>query len=713
MPNKRITHSPLPVRIDGLELLAYNLWWSWHPQAQALFSAIDPALWQETYHNPVRFLAHADSKTLRAALTPSFLASYDNVMADLETYMHPTQTWFSHTFPETIDHTIAYFSPEFGLHESLPIYSGGLGILAGDHCKEASDLGIPLVAVGFLYPQGYFRQVITADGTQEAIYNKLRFADVPARAALTPDGRPVMIRVELPGRTVYAMVWHIQVGRVSVYLMDTDVEPNAPADRDLSARLYGGDHEMRVSQEMMLGIGGVRMLRALGIEPAVWHMNEGHSAFLTLERLRELVRKGVSPVQARETVRNSTVFTTHTPVPAGNDAFPFEMMEKYFWQQWIEFGMTREEFLDLARHDLPWGPRFSMTVLALRLASRYNGVSHIHGGVSRNMWRFIWHNRPVEQVPIGAITNGIHTSTWIAPEMADLYGQYLGPRWVDALDDPRTWDAVAQIPDQMLWKTRCELKQHLISFVRESVTAQYKRQGAAAPDIEAARTLLDPDALTIGFARRFATYKRATLLFRDIERLRRLVNQPGRPVQFIFAGKAHPNDEPGKALIRDIYRLAQDAALKGHIAFVEEYDMRVSRTMVQGVDVWLNTPRKPNEASGTSGQKAGLNGVPNASILDGWWAEAYNGKNGWAIASADMAGHQDAQDDADARALYELLENQIIPLFYERSADHVPHAWLSMVKETIRTVAPVFSTRRMLKDYVTQLYMIPAEAELA
>lgn len=698
----------LPKRIAGLRDLAYNLWWSWRPEAQDLFRAIDPDLWEESYDNPVQFLTRVKRKTVDSALTPGYLATFDNVMAAFDAYMRPGQTWFSRQFPDRKDWTVAYFSPEFGLHESLPIYSGGLGILAGDHCKEASDLGIPLVGVGFLYPQGYFLQQIAADGAQEAVYGKLNFRQVPAQPALTPDGKPVIVRAELPGRSIYAMAWRVQAGRVPIFLMDTDIEANAPEDRELSARLYGGDQEMRISQEIVLGTGGVRMLRALGIQPDLWHMNEGHSAFLTLERLREHIESGMSPNEARADVRNATVFTTHTPVPAGNDTFPHDMMERYFAPHWSTYGMSREEFLALARQDLPWGTRFSMTVLANRLSCRQNGVSEIHGGVSRAMWNFIWPERTEDAVPIRAITNGIHTSTWLASEMADLYDQHLGQDWLDRLDDESTWAPVATIPDQILWKTRLRLKQTLVTFVRQRERKRLVRLGAAPDDLAAADSLLDLHALTLGFARRFATYKRANLLFRDVERIKRLLGDAQRPVQVIFSGKAHPADEPAKSLIREVYRLSQDPAFKGKIVFIEEYDIHVARLLVQGVDVWLNNPRKPNEASGTSGQKAALNGVPNASVLDGWWAEAYNGKNGWAIEAPGRADGQAEQDAADSLALYQLLEESIIPIFYDRGDDHLPHRWLTLAKEAIRTVAPHFSTRRMLKDYVRIMY-IPAE----
>jgi starch phosphorylase len=692
--------------------LAYNLWWSWHPEAQDLYRSIDPDLWQDSYHNPVKFLAGVTPQAVTSALTRAYLASYDSVMADFDAYMQPDQTWFSRTHSEQDGMTIAYFSPEFGLHESLPIYSGGLGILAGDHCKEASDLGLPLVGVGFLYPQGYFRQEITPDGSQQAVYNKLSFAGVPAQPALTPDGKPVMIRVEMPGRSVYALVWRIQVGRVPIFLMDTDVEPNALSDRDLSARLYGGDHEIRLAQEIVLGVGGVRALNALRIAPQVWHMNEGHSAFLILERLRTLISAGVSPSAARDEVRRSTVFTTHTPVPAGNDTFTYDLIERYFASQWRDFGMTRDEFFEFARQDLPWGTRFSMTVLALRLSASHNGVSRIHGGVSRRMWRFVWPHLTENETPIGDITNGVHTATWLAPEMRQLYDTYLGSGWTESLDSPRTWDGIAAIPDQVLWKTRRDLKQSMVTFVRQRVAEQRRRQGGPVETDAGASPLLDPDVLTIGFARRFATYKRATLLFRDLDRLRRLMNQPARPLQFVFAGKAHPNDEGGKQLIRDIHSFSMDPAIQGRIVFVEEYDMCVGRALVQGVDVWLNTPRKPNEASGTSGQKAALNGVPNASILDGWWAEAYNGTNGWAIASSDEEQTPEMQDDHDSHALYDVIEHSIAPLYYER-ANGLPHAWLGVVREAIRTVAPLYSTRRMLKQYIEDMYLAAMEAATA
>ena len=694
-----------PSRIARLEELAYNLWWSWHPEALRLFRDIDPELWESDHHNPARLLQRATPEKLQAAAEdPEYLAHYDAVLAAFDAYMNADQTWFATTYPELAGQMVAYFSAEFGLHECLPLYSGGLGILSGDHCKEASDLGVPFVGVGFLYPQGYFKQRINEWGEQEAFYSRLNMAEVPARPATTSDGGDVIVAVDLPGRRVYARVWRIQVGRVPLFLLDTDVEPNAPEDRELAARLYHGDEEIRISQEIVLGIGGVRALRELGIEPAVWHINEGHPAFMTLERVRYLVHEvGLSFREAREVVRASTVFTTHTPVAAGHDTFPFELMDRHFAHYWPQMGLDRDGFMALGYHEQPWGARFSMTVLALKLSGRHNGVSELHGHVSRKMWHFLWPDRPVDQVPIGHITNGVHTATWVAPAMAELFDTYLGPEWRERVDDPIVWRRVAEIPDDALWEVRQSLKQQAIEYLRRRMQAQ---NGAAAAH------LLDPDALLIGFARRFATYKRATLIFHDPQRLRNILNAEGRPVQIIYAGKAHPADEPGKALIRRIHELAREPGFAGRIFFVEDYDIEVARCLVQGVDLWLNNPRRPLEASGTSGQKAALNGVPNFSVLDGWWNEAYNGENGWAIGDGQEYPNDEEQDAADARSLYKRLENEIIPAFFERDERGIPPRWLGVIRESIRTVAPAFSTRRMVKEYIDRMY-VPAAREAA
>ena len=704
----------MPPRLNRLAELAYNLWWAWNPQAQNLFRIIDAALWEEIYHNPVRFLREVRQSTLEeAARNPNFLRQYHAVMADFDTYMAAANTWFSRSCQGLHDGPIAYFSAEFGLHEALPIYSGGLGILSGDHCKEASDLGLPFVGVGFLYPQGYFRQQITADGSQEAIYEKLNFAEVSALPAFDRDGREVVVEVNLPGRAVFAKVWQIQVGRVSVYLMDTDIHPNAPPDRHLSARLYGGDREMRLSQEMVLGIGGVRLLALLDIKPSAWHVNEGHPAFALLERVRSLVQGGMSFEQAVEVVRSTSVFTTHTPVPAGHDVFPFDMMEHFFNGYWRELGLERDQFLNIARHDQAWGPAFSMTVLGLKLAGKYNAVSQLHGEVTRKMWHFLWSDRPVEQVPILAITNGVHTASWLAPEMKALFNQYLPPDWMEHIDDPLTWQGVLAIQDEALWEVRQQLRRKLVEFVRHRMRNHLWRLGAEQWQLNSTYSLFDPDALTIGFARRFATYKRATLLFSDVERLKRILNQPERPVQIVFAGKAHPADEPGKDFIRQVYNRSKEPGLAGRIVFLENYDINMARYLVQGADVWLNTPRRPNEASGTSGQKAALNGALNVSISDGWWAEAYDAKNGWLIGQPNDQLDAGAQDWEDSQALYRLLEETVVPLFYTRNANDVPVEWLAMVKESICSIAPRFSTTRMVKDYTHQLYLAAVKAGCA
>jgi starch phosphorylase len=702
----------IPTRISRLHELAYNLWWSWNAEAQSLYQTIDAALWKRSGHNPVRLLREVTPERLNTLATDrAFLAQYDQVLQAFDTYLQSAQTWFGQTYPELRNQTIAYFSMEFGLHESLPIYSGGLGILSGDHCKEASDLGLPLVGVGFLYPQGYFSQRINADGLQEADYNKLHFSEVSAIPALTPDGTEVVISVDLPGRTVYAKVWKIQVGRIPLYLMDTDVAPNAPNDRVLAAHLYGGDHEMRISQEIVLGIGGVRALRAIGLKPALWHMNEGHAAFLGLERIRELVaEEGLSFAEAREAVAANAVFTTHTPVPAGNDAFGLDLIDRFFSGYWGQLGLSRDQFIDLARQDQSWGPSFSMTVLALHLANQHNGVSKLHGDVSRRMWQFLWPGVDIDEVPITSITNGVHTATWLAPDMAALYDQQLGPAWRQSLDHSQTWEPIINTSDEALWATHCQLKAELITYVRERVRQHRLRLGEGARQVEEATTLLDPQAFTIGFARRFATYKRATLIFRDLERSRRLLLSPDRPVQIIFAGKAHPADEPGKALIQQVYRLSRQPGFAGRIVFLEDYDMEMARKLVSGVDLWLNNPIRPYEASGTSGQKASLNGVPNCSILDGWWVEGYNGKNGWAFGEQREYQNAELQAEADALALYAVLEQEIIPLFFERDAQGIPQGWLRVMKEAIRTITPQFSMQRMVKEYTDQYY-IPGEQQ--
>jgi starch phosphorylase len=704
---------PIPPQLARLTDLADNLWWSWHPQARSLFKQISYPLWRATAHNPVRMLQLVSPERLEAlAHDPDFAAEYERVLAAFDAEMGDGHLWFCHQYPDVGaqpapvgngETGLAYFSAEFGIHGSLPIYSGGLGVLSGDHCKEANDLGLPLVGVGFVYPQGYFRQRITPTGMQEAIYDTLNLDWVPLHPVLGPDGQRIKVHVVLRGQPVTVQVWQVRVGRVHLYLMDANVPENPPWERDLTARLYGGDQETRIRQEMVLGLGGVRVLRALDIWPRAWHLNEGHSAFLVLERLREAIQTGQTFDEALAKVRATTVFTTHTPVPAGHDAFSYHLMDEYFGRFWQEMGISREQFMNLGEYD----GRFNMTVLGLRLSGKTNGVSQLHGQVSRRMWQSVWPDRPVEQVPIGAITNGVHVPSWISSELKSLYGRYLGPDWLDNHDGPALWEAVLEIPDAELWEVHRLLRAKLLAFVDARVRQRWMAGQMDAGQVLGSGTLLDPDALTIGFARRFATYKRATLIFRDLERLKRILHTPQRPVQIVFAGKAHPADGGGKELIQQVVHYAQDSSLGGRVAFLEDYDMHMARFLVQGVDVWLNSPRRPNEASGTSGMKAAMNGVPNLSVLDGWWPEGYNGANGWVIGEGQEDWDWNIQDERDAQSLYAILEQQVVPLFYERDAHGVPRRWVHVMKEAIRSSVAAFSSRRMLKEYAEQLY-VPA-----
>jgi glycogen phosphorylase len=703
----------LPKPIAELGELAYNLWWSWNPEALRLYRRIDPVLWERVEHNPVRFLQQVARKNLNAAAQDgAYLEAYRRVLTELNAYINADTTWSRTTFPQLNGNPIAYFSTEFGLHEALPMYAGGLGILSGDHLKEASDLGLPFVAVGFLYRQGYFRQRITEDGWQEAINENLNLAESAILPVLDENKQPLTVQVIMSDRVVYARLWHIQVGRVPLFLIDTDVEGNSPADREMTTRLYYSDLERRLQQEMILGIGGVRALRALGYNPAVWHMNEGHSAFSSLERLKEFVAAGETFEAALKEVRASTVFTTHTPVPAGHDMFPVWMMEKYFAHFWPKLGLDRDQFMALASEQQPWGEVFSMSLLAIKASERINGVSELHGEVSRKMFAHLWPDRPVARVPIGHITNGVHTGTWLARRMGKLFDQYLGVEWRTHIDDRAIWDKVLDIPDAELLEVRRHLKRQMVGFARERARSMWSNGNARAIQIVAGGVMLDPYVLTIGFARRFATYKRAALLLRDVKRLVRLINDPARPVQFVFAGKAHPSDEPGKRVIQDLYRFIKESSLSGRMVFLEDYDIDVARHLVQGVDVWMNTPRRPLEASGTSGEKAGLNGVLNFSVLDGWWREGYNGENGWSIGSDADYDDPEAQDAADAEALFDTLEQEIVPLYYDvDSRTGMSTGWLRRVKESIRTLAPMFSTARMLKEYTTDMYVPAALGE--
>lgn len=703
----------LPRRINRLGELAYNLWWTWTPDAQRLYLRLDADLWERTNHNPILFLRQIDPQRLNdAVLNRYYLDAYDRQMRSFDEYMNRSETWFSKTYPNMDDHLIAYFSMEYGLHESLPFYAGGLGVLSGDHTKEASDLGLPFVGLGLFYNEGYFSQRITEDGWQEAQYNHHDPQSLPAIPVSDSVGKPLTISVELPGRELKVRIWELRVGWVPLYLLDTNLEENSVADRNLTARLYSSDLDVRISQEILLGIGGTRALRAMGYQPDVWHMNEGHSAFMVLERIRELMNNGQSFDEASEHVRKTSVFTTHTPVPAGNDEFALWLVDKYFSHLWPQLNLSRDQFIDLARHKLSWGDAFSMPVLALRLSAGRNGVSELHGHVSREMWKFIWPHLKVDEVPIKYVTNGVHTSTWLARRLHHLYNRYFPADWLEHIDDPEMWKLVKKIPDEDLWLVRRHLKRKLAYVIRERARQQWLGGKLHPIQVIASGALLDPYALTIGFARRFAPYKRANLVMSDVKRLLEIINRPHMPVQIIFAGKSHPDHEGGKLLIQEVYRTVKKAETGGRLVFLEEYDMNLGRLLTQGVDVWMNTPRRPNEASGTSGEKAALNGVLNFSILDGWWREGYNGQNGWAIGEDQDYEDIEEQDKADAESLFDTLENEIIPLYYQlRSSDNLPGEWISRVKESIITLSPRFSMSRMVKEYMDQFYSPAMQAQ--
>ncbi|MGI8911120.1 MAG: alpha-glucan family phosphorylase [Rubrobacteraceae bacterium] len=683
----------IPVRLGRLPELAYNLFWTWRPEIQKLFVRLDPELWEATEHNPV-WLLRETANLEAAAEDAGFVDAYHLALRDLDAYLVRRDTWMSTVYPGFAGE-VAYFSAEFGLHESLPIYSGGLGVLAGDHVKSASDLGAPLVGVGILYAQGYFRQRLDAEGRQQEVYEPFEPEMRPILPARGADGGEIRISLDMPGHRLHLKVWEVRVGRVTVLLLDADVPENGSDDRTLTARLYGGDSRTRISQEMILGVGGVRALRAANLRPAVYHMNEGHAAFCVLERMREYTAAGASFGEARERVTRSTVFTTHTPVPAGHDAFSPGLFREFAGSWPTSLGTDEDGLWTLGHKEENWGATFNMTVLAMNLSAARNAVSELHRGVSEEMWSYLLDGRPITHV-----TNGIHTWSWLSPLMADLFGRHSkGRAWREAVQDESAWSFVEEIPSGELWETHAAVKRETASFINARLKTQRERAGGASPPRQ-----IDPDALTIGFARRFATYKRATLLLSDPERLRRICKDPERPVQFVFAGKAHPADSPAKEFIRALYRAAEEEDLAGHIVILEDYDMNVTRHLAQGVDAWLNNPRRPLEASGTSGQKAALNGAPNFSVLDGWWPEAYNGRNGWTIGEAREYASQEEQDAEDAESFYATLEGEIVPLFYDRNAG-TPEGWVAVMKEAISTIAPRFSTQRMVRDYVHKLYV--------
>jgi starch phosphorylase len=702
-PVRTFNVSPrLPEVLEPLNDLARNLWWTWEPDARKLFRDLDAALWDQTNHNPIRMLQLSrQARLVEIASDEDYLRSMRHVHDKFLGYMNRSDTYgkVRRSAPR-----IAYFSAEFGFHESVPNYSGGLGILSGDHCKSASDLDLNFSAVTLLYRHGYFKQQITKDGWQEAVSLNQNFHHLPVRETRVGD-QTLFIAVDILGRNVMAKVWELQIGRIKLFLLDTDIQQNSPEDRLITEQLYGGDFEMRIRQEIVLGIGGVRALDALGIKPDVFHMNEGHSAFLSLERVRQYVQeKRMSYYPALQIVAASTVFTTHTPVPAGNDAFSRDLIGRYLGKYAHDFGLSFDEFFGLGQPMVNATDLFSMTILALRTSRHANGVSKLHGEVSKGLWQDVWAGVPLAEVPITSITNGIHTKTWTAPEFHRIYEKYLGADWADHLTDGEYWRRVIDIPDEVLWQTHQLLKQRLIDFIRERLRVQRERIGESPKELLKINSVLNPDVLTIGFARRFATYKRGTLLFSNKERLLRLVQNAERPVQFIFAGKSHPKDDPGKKLIQEVYNASREAALEHAIVFMEDYDTYIGRRLTQGVDIWLNNPLRPLEASGTSGMKLPPNGGMNFSVLDGWWCEGYNGRNGWPIGPEITGGSVEFQTEVDVDSLFNILEIQIIPLYYAKPDGRLPLAWLQLMRESIRSVTPMFNTHRMVKEYNERLY---------
>ena len=719
-PIRKFNVSPsLPERLEPLRQLAYNLYWDWNWEAKDLFRRLDPDLWESSRHNPVLVLgAISQSRLHEVTEDEGFLAQMERAARQLEDYLKGT-LWYSKQANSKAKECYAYFSAEFGLVDCLPIYSGGLGVLAGDHLKSASDLGIPLVGVGLLYQEGYFSQYINADGWQQEHYPINDFYNLPLHLERDANGQELRIEVDYPGRNVYARIWRVQVGRVPLYLLDTNIEPNNDYDQSITSRLYGGDQDMRIHQEIMLGIGGVRALKALGLKATTHHMNEGHSAFLSLERIRITIQEeGLTFREAREAARSSQIFTTHTPVSAGFDLFPADKVIYYLGHYAEIFGLSRERFLALGRSDTgDLNSPFNMATLAIKMSSFVNSVSKLHGKVSQDLFRDLWPGLPVNEVPVAPITNGVHARSCVAKLTQELYDRYLGPNWAESPVDDRLWERVLKIPDEELWRNHEQRRSELVVFVRDRLQQALRERGASPAEIAAAGNILDPGALTIGFARRFATYKRATLFLRDLERIKRILLDTGHaeqivpgttkrkyPVQFVIAGKAHPKDMPGKELIRQIIHLIREEGMSDYVVFVPNYDIHVSRMMVAGCDVWLNNPRRPREASGTSGMKASMNGLMNLSVLDGWWDEADYVRTGWPIGAGEDYDDPNYQDDAEAGALYDLLEKEVVPLFYDRDLEDIPRGWVQKMKDAIRLNCPFFNTARMVRDYAQNGY---------
>ena len=707
--NKITVNPQLPKRIEKLSEISNNLWWSWNTEFLRLFKTIDNDLWETCEKNPVKFLKQVSQERLEAvSKNVEFLKEYDKLARQFEDYMNSKNTWFANNYPENKNDLIAYFSAEYGLDRTIPIYSGGLGILSGDHLKSASDLGIPLVAVGLLYKNGYFHQKINGYGDQETEYINIELSNLPINPVKDKNGEDLIIYVKFPQRRLYLKVWQINVGRIKLYLLDSDIEKNNPEDRDVTLRLYGGDQEMRIRQEIVLGMGGTNLLtRALGLNPTIYHMNEGHSAFLILELIKNIIRdKQVSFDVARDIASSKTVFTTHTPVPAGNDIFPLDLVDKYFKDFWPRLGLDREEFLRLGmKPSQILEPGFNMGILALKVAGKKNGVSKLHGAVSRELFGDVWPDIAANESPITYVTNGIHTCSWLSPKLKELYNKYLMPYWQDNIHEDKVWEKINNIPDKTLWETHQDRKEKLLKLVKDNTTQRLRRSGYSYEEINEITSKLNPNALTIGFARRFATYKRATLIFKDLERITQILNNSEKPVQLIFAGKAHPADKEGQDLIKRIHEISMMPQFKGKIFLLENYNIAMSQYLVSGVDVWLNNPRRPMEASGTSGQKASVNGVINFSVLDGWWAEGYNQENGWTIGTNAEYNSYEEQDIADSQSMYRTLEDKIIPTYYNKNEEGISPKWIRIMKNSIISTGGKYSTARMLVDYTNNLYM--------
>lgn len=699
-----MTALKLPENLSRLDELSQNLWWSWNPEARELFRYLDYQLWNSTHHNPTQILKLISTDRLSwAANDPKFLELYNFVFENYDRLIKGSSSWFIDDLEEPFSNPVAYFSMEFGLHQSIPIYSGGLGVLAGDINKEASDLGIPFVGVGFMYHQGYFTQTIPMDGWQQAKFKKVDFSMASLFPVLQEDGKRLMVTVNLEEEPLYFQAWYIKVGRNKLYLIDTDIKENKPWYRGLSSRLYGGDHEMRLNQEIVLGFGGAKLLENLQIKPSVFHLNEGHCSFVSLRRIQQFVKSGMNFEEALAKVRKTTVFTTHTPVPAGHDRFNLDQIVDKFDGLWDEFGISKAAFLQLGIHSDNESNRYNMTVLGFKTAHLVNGVSKLHTEVTREMWKSLLQNGETETELIG-VTNGVHLLTWISGPMRRLLAEYVDSDWIVNVANPDIWNKVQNIPNDKFWSAKNEAKKRLFSFIRENARTHLVQAKKSSEQLLASGILMNPDTLTIGFARRFATYKRANLIFRELETLQDIINDPKKPVQIIFAGKAHPADERGKYLLQQVYEQAVEYTNGGRVAFIENYDMHIARFLVQGVDLWLNNPIRPYEASGTSGIKASINGAPHFSVLDGWWEESYDTTNGWIIGGTETIENEQKRDEIDSKSLYDTLMNEIVPAYYNRDKDGIPNEWIKVCKEAIRTVAPNFSSSRMVQDYTRLMY---------